>query len=289
MTSIDMASELVHRDTQVHYDSRHARRDSREFRDLIGDPHKLEERYQAAQQHHSIEEHDVVSSEVRNNLGADIPAQGRLAVNELLNQELEAAKQTANLVDHLGQDITGNHADELGAFVKAGAALNKLVVTGDSTEQLTTLKWYATGNLSYLGAQKTDLVGTSGEPSFANNTGLSGVNEGSRYILGREVHGAERIAGHTNVGLASHLQSQRSAAEIKPNSQRSLVQFASLSLPEYLKKKITIIEGDSISVVVRDYSLSTAEKTLIKNALLSYFNESGTPMKSLVMNGKEYV
>ncbi|VUD61732.1 hypothetical protein TDB9533_02880 [Thalassocella blandensis] len=168
----------------------------------------------------------------------------------------------------------------------AQSSIYSLNSDGDGVDVLVDQKWFATGKLSYKistfmerkdrnamfshTASREIPVATNVNTLSKSNT----VKPDANQLRNNPLNNSKFIEGTT-----SSIVTKEQITSIRRKS--------GVSLPEYLKKKITIIEkDDEIEVLVRDYSV---DKDMLKQTVQTIEEKlelSGSKAKKIVINGK---
>ncbi len=217
---------------------------------------------------------------------------GQNTAEPLIEKELSYSQRTLeSSVAATAQDSEVENIDLMNfETIKAvEAAIVNTSQTQDPTNRAATSetllheqKWYATGKLSYRASE------------FAEG--------GSREVniqAQQETTAPKAIASATKIEDSSSFENRRSASTPSGLAQLSQVEDSKeikldslarktfVTLPEYMKKKISVFErDDEFEIVVRDYSLSEQQKLEIVKVIESKLDNHGAKIKKFVINGK---
>ncbi len=243
----------------------------------------------------------------RQELVTKIPDNGFLDLIDQRNDELEeehdnVQMEEKSINDQKKDNIQGNDSDSLNKekdnahHVKSpndDDLVHKSLSESNAnlTENLLyELKLYASGKLSYLG--RGNLIEAKSEtPSIRyeglNRTSAASSNSISNAATSETFVTASSVLKSNFSSLTSSVYRNESSVFKSNNSVKTVT--ASLSLPEYLKKKVTFIGDDENQVFIRDYDLSDSEKRMLISALEKHYKNVGSRLTSVIINGQEYL
>ena len=218
-----------------------------------------------------------------------------------LQQLMEQGNQVHSL-----QQLDGNIADQINHFstrkdLENFVENNKIefdAISGlenfnfsinfDLNEIVIDMKWFATGALSY----GNNMIDQKEIGPFSRNSAMISIhsNDGNPLLF-TELPKKQIIVSSIELRMNdfSGRESQRDLLKSN-NAQKS--QLAHLSMPEYLKKKLTIhenMETEQLKFIIRDYTLTNAEISLVKKSIQNFLEGTSQKDLSLIINGKNYL
>jgi len=189
------------------------------------------------------------------------------------------------------QNINFQNANEI-AFSRqstSGDRFTRQYPTGSNatTSEIFEQRWYSTGKLSYIGKNKS-----TSEADHIHQQNLQintiGSQTTSQYTpLQNPVSRSLNLQQTLQIVKPSVAQSYHTT---RPESESSSVSknafFA--SLPEYLKKKLTLTETSSktLAIYIRDYQLSNTEKAQLSKQIQDLYQQQNQYLEHITINGE---
>ena len=144
-------------------------------------------------------------------------------------------------------------------------------------------KWFAQGKLSYI-AKSAQLYTNSemrlGSQAINNAT----ASTQKQFTSSSEISSQRMYATYNYATRDASIKSHMKASNSSSNGNLSAVISSKL---DYLKKKLTAVEKQGeVSIFIRDYKLTSEEKSKLVESVQNLLGEQGKEVKSITVNGE---
>ena len=210
-----------------------------------------------------------------------------LDVNNVISNEKNISNSSDSFIEGRTEDDSYLGMNDIPIDMSNGQVKESIDVVGVTvSKELYAQKYYATGKLSYLDSSfdpKNNRYTTTGYDSavihsLKTHLTAPSVNPTSLTIIESDfIHNQAGIAQKNNGLMLSESKQVQSMAPV------------AITLPEYLKNKITFIEkGDDLKVYVRNYELTGSSKKMIAKYFFDSMDASGKSVVFVTINGDKY-